>query len=450
MKLRKIMAGVIAAAVAVTSMAITAISTSADQPLNYPIVIMKDGKMEKNLEHFNDEEIIDFLFIDLEQLLGKGGPEKLDAVEVTLTYDDVLQVAVVPAFTSNGHWVAKGELTDWANTSGNKKTEKFLVTIGAGWYTGEEYADSDGTIVPPALALQCWGGSKGNIQVDGIKFLNEKGKEMKIATMPTSALAAETEAPAVTEAPAETTAAPEETTAAPVETEAPAEDTAEATSEDVSSEEASSEEVAEDAVKEEIDNDAFVFPGKIDIEAAVGDAYADVAAIDVTFKWNSEMQWNGGAGLSGITYADGTADWIGSAEYGNVNANEADYAGKGEGTYRIYDFTANAIEDIVAYGEAGEITAYANLELQGWWNFAEAGVEVSNISFLNADGEAIASLDYATIYDVEEPAEEPAEEAPADAADGKTNPDTGVAGVVAVAGVLAVAGAAVVASRKRK
>lgn len=448
MKLRKIMAGVIAAAVAVTAMASTALSTSAAQPFSFPTQIMKDGQAPKTLEHFNNKEYVDFLNFDLDLLLGEGNAKKIETIDVTITYDNVLQVAAIAAFTTNGHWTAKGELTDWANSTGEVKTQTFTVNIGEGWYTDDDYIDTaTGEVVPPLLAFQCWGGAKGNISIDGIKFYNAKKKEIKVVGKPELALAAveTTTAVTTTEAPAEVTEAPAAVETAEVSDEMTIEDTAEVTVD------ASTEEVG-DVERVEIDNDAFVFPGQIDIEKAVGDAYADLAYIDVTFTWDAEQGWNGGAGISGITYADGTSAWIGSAEIGTVNANEAAYGGKDTGTFRLYDFTANGIEELVSYDEDGFISGYANLDIQGWWNFVEAGVKVTKVAFLDADENEIAVLDYteggAETADVTTDAT--AEDTTDAAADDKANPSTGAAGVAAIAGIVAIAGAAVVISRKRK
>lgn len=230
-----------------------------------------------------------------------------------------------------------------------------------------------------------------------------------------------------------------------------------------------------DAVREDIDNDAFKFPGKIDIEKAVGEDFGNIGAIDFTIKWNGENAWNGGAAVFGLEYEDGAYESWQSFEIGNCMDNRNDYwveVGPGEGNYR-FDFSENPVVGLKAFGITGEISSYATLQFDFWGEYGEesSNPQLSNVTFYDTDGEVLASLDYATDYD-EAPADtEEAEsteetelteetEAPATAeagasdgetgSDNKGNPDTGVAGMAVFAGIALTAGAAAAISRKRK
>lgn len=234
-----------------------------------------------------------------------------------------------------------------------------------------------------------------------------------------------------------------------------------------------------DAVREDIDNDAFKFPGKIDIEQAVGEDPGNIGAIDFTFKWNGENAWNGGAAVFGLEYEDGSYESWQSFEIGNCMDNRNDYwveVVPGEGNYR-FDFSENPVVGLKSIGVTGEISGYATLQFDMWGEYGDepSKPQLSNVTFYDTDGEVLASLDYETIYDepsedaedtaetesteAAEPTEE-TEEAPAtteagasdgeSASDNKGNPDTGVAGMAVFAGLALTAGAAAAISRRRK
>ena len=234
-----------------------------------------------------------------------------------------------------------------------------------------------------------------------------------------------------------------------------------------------------DAVREDIDNDAFKFPGKIDIEKAVGEDFGTIGAIDFTFKWNGENAWNGAAAAYGFEYEDGTYESWKSFEMGNCMENRSDYwveVGPGEGFYR-FDFSENPIVGLTTIGLSGEISGYAMLDFSMWGQYGEepSNPQLSNVTFYNADGEVLASLDYETDYDTAPETDETddtddtddtdeadgaSSDEDADAADNssdtstasdnKGNPDTGAAGAAAFLGLAAAAGGVAVISRKKR
>lgn len=229
-----------------------------------------------------------------------------------------------------------------------------------------------------------------------------------------------------------------------------------------------------DVVREDIDNEAFQFPGKIDIEKAVGGDFGNIGAIDFTFKWNGDNPWNGGAAAFGFEYQDGTYEGYKSFEIGNCNENDNWVeVVSGEGNYRL-DFSENPIVGLTTVGITGEIAGYATLDFSMWGEYGEepSNPQLSNITFYNADGEVLASLDYETIYDEVTTAEATEEtevlsaeteefSAPetidetdsgdnTTSSDSKGNPDTGVAGAAAFLGIALTAGALAAVSRKKK
>jgi len=199
-------------------------------------------------------------------------------------------------------------------------------------------------------------------------------------------------------------------------------------------------------------NAAAVYPGKIDIYAVVGDAYGDIATVELDLSWDAATTvdgFNGGCGIGyGVVFADGT-EWQQGAEFGTYNNNEGIVSiTDGKGTYVAIDISANPITEIATVAEDGTVS-FAQLDIQNWWQGVDAGVQIDAVRFLDADGNIIGE----ELVFAEAPA------ADGDDATGNTDgatdedknsADTGVEGVAVAAGALALAGAAVIASRKRK
>lgn len=202
---------------------------------------------------------------------------------------------------------------------------------------------------------------------------------------------------------------------------------------------------AYDADAAAANNEAYtLFNGSIDLYAILGEDLYDLATVDATFAWTAGEGWCGGSGLSGVVTEDGSA-WIGGAEYGAANAN-AGVVDDGVVTQTVVDITGNPIVQLGVV-EADGSTTYPKLELQNWWNGAEAGAELVGLTFYNADGDVIGTLGEVAADEGDTSNEADASAAPVS---DKGNPDTGVAGVAAAVAVAAVAGAAVVIARKRK
>ncbi|MDE7192660.1 MAG: NPXTG-anchored protein [Oscillospiraceae bacterium] len=187
----------------------------------------------------------------------------------------------------------------------------------------------------------------------------------------------------------------------------------------------------------------------IDLYAVLGEDIYNLAKVDATFTWTAGTGWCGGAGLGNGAVTENGDTWLGGPEYGCANAN-ADLVDAGTATQTILDITDNAIVEAASVNEDGE-TSFAALFVQNWWNGAEAGAQLTMLSFTDADGNVLGELTWG------EEASEPTDSSDTNTntttpaqTDSKGSPDTGVAGVAAVAGVAVLAGVAVVVARKRK
>lgn len=159
----------------------------------------------------------------------------------------------------------------------------------------------------------------------------------------TADVAAETPEDTTPEAPEATT--PEDTTP-----ETPDATTPEAPAEDEAP--AGVDWSAYDADAAAAANEAFTLGGNIDLYAALGDNWNKLAKIDATFVWNPEFGWCGGAGIGGgATLADGT-NWISGPEYGCANAN-ADLQAAGTATQTIIDITNTPLATIAGVTAEG-------------------------------------------------------------------------------------------------
>lgn len=202
-----------------------------------------------------------------------------------------------------------------------------------------------------------------------------------------------------------------------------------------------------DAEAKQAMNEEFVFGTTTDIDlyALLGDNWADLAKIDITFVWSDlEAGWCGGAGIGGGAVAADGSTWISGPEYGAANAN-ADVVGLGTVTQTAIDITENPLTAIATTDEETGEVSFGVLMVQNWWNGVESGAQVAAITAYDADGNVIGELK----YDVAIP-EPPVVDTDNTTDTGKDSVDTGVEGIAAVAGVVALAGVAVVASRKRK
>ncbi len=199
-------------------------------------------------------------------------------------------------------------------------------------------------------------------------------------------------------------------------------------------------------------NAAAVYPGKIDIYAVVGDAYGDIATVELDLSWDAATTvdgFNGGCGIGyGVVFADGT-EWQQGAEFGTYNNNEGIVSiTDGKGTYVAIDISANPITEIATVAEDGTVS-FAQLDIQNWWQGVDAGVQIDAVRFLDADGNIIGEE---LVFAVAPAADGDDATGSTDGAtdEDKNSADTGVEGVAVAAGALALAGAAVIASRKRK
>lgn len=221
-------------------------------------------------------------------------------------------------------------------------------------------------------------------------------------------------------------------------------------------------------------NEAFVY-GKdvrIDLNAALGDEWEDLALIQGVFSWTPGQNWNGGAGIGGGAVFESGDAWVSGPEYGTVNANDGN-VDLGIDAFTLMDLSENGLAQINTENEDGTI-AHGELQIQSWWqeNPAEANVQLVALRFLDSDGETIkeyvydeAALD-ALINGITSAVEDVAAseqvtttsdvgaavagDTAAATVSSKGSPDTGIADVAAVAGIAVAAAGAVVLTKKRK
>lgn len=192
MNIKKIMAGVVGSALAVSTMAVAASAGTIkysggdfydDGSGNYQYWILGDGADEAN--------DIDY--------------SAIATIEITLSWD-AAEVGdegwIGGAIVSQCDSASWNQLTSWANGEGAD-----IVLENGGTYTGEVSFPADSTYV--ILAFQNWG--EANLNIDSIVLKDASGTVLPLRSSENAP--AETEAPVETEAP---------TDDAPASTEAPA------------------------------------------------------------------------------------------------------------------------------------------------------------------------------------------------------------------------------------
>ena len=469
MKLKKLLTGFVAAAVAVSTFAISAFAATATLDSEYKGDWAQAGKI--TLEHLQE-------FIDMGVETGEYPYVKVVLDVEPINIDDKNDYIMKPMPGDKG-WDAITSIlssdTAVAKPDGFMQIRKDQTKV--------EF------VMPPSMLEEGW----NTVLAFQVKNVIIKSAELSVAEGPQGEIGTVSEADTIAYCNylGAYAVADEETTEETTEEDAAEEDAAEeeTTEEDAAEEETTEEDVAEDdAAEEEAEDDAaaeeeteedaaeddeaalepdwdsydadamakmneeFVLGGNIDIYAAVGDAWADIAKIEADFIWTPGLGgWCGGAGIgNGATLADGTA-WISGPEYGAANANSK-YEPDGKATQTLIDLSATPLATIATVGEDG-VTAFGQLMVQNWWNGTEAGAQVAAIRFLDADGNVINELTYA----VDAPAaDDTTTEAPstgdvdAETDSSKGSPDTGVEDVAVVAGLAIVAAGAVLVSKKRK
>ena len=193
-------------------------------------------------------------------------------------------------------------------------------------------------------------------------------------------------------------------------------------------------------------NEDFALGGKLDLIALLGEGWNKFTKIEADFAWTPGEKWCGGAGIAN-GLANG-ATWNAGAEFGAANANEG-IAGEGFATQTILDL-GTTLEAPYTVDDDGN-AAFAELQVQNWWNGTEAGAKVLALRFLAADGSTIVEwvAPDAGRGDVIDAAAAAGDVAAATETT-KGSPDTGVADVAAVAGLALVAGGAFIVAKKRK
>ncbi|MCR4779919.1 MAG: hypothetical protein K5876_02365 [Ruminiclostridium sp.] len=189
-------------------------------------------------------------------------------------------------------------------------------------------------------------------------------------------------------------------------------------------------------------NEKFELGGKLDLYAILGDDWNKFTKIEADFTWTPGEKWCGGAGIAnGIINGE---TWTMGAEFGAANANEA-VAPDGKATQTILDLGA-PMETIAVVNDDGTV-AFAELQVQNWWNGTEAGAKVEAIRFLAADGSVVATFGQAPQVIAPAPVTGDVDAATDSS---KGSPDTGAADVAAVAGLAVIAAGAVAVAKKRK
>lgn len=195
-------------------------------------------------------------------------------------------------------------------------------------------------------------------------------------------------------------------------------------------------------------NESFELGGKLDLVALLGEGWNKFTKIEADFSWTPGEKWCGGAGIAnGLVNGE---TWNMGAEFGAANANEA-LAPDGFATQTILDLGA-PLESAYTVDEDGK-AAFAELQVQNWWNGTEAGAKVLALRFLDADNNVIAEWEAPDAGRGDLIDEEPAPvsgDVAAAAETSKGSPDTGVADVAAVTGLAVIAAGAVVVAKKRK
>lgn len=435
MKLRKVLSAATALAMAASAAAITTVTSSAVfDPEGQFVCIASDSA---DVPVLQDKSLIDDIY----------------GFTATITVD---RFRDFESAVSAGDWIGGGlgmnassttwkQLAEWSMQEGVKDIV-MMPTDTRGVYTitytqatpcfaaTEEYA---------YFWLQDWSTDKSyTYKIGDVVLLDKDGNDVLAGGSTTTPAEPDEPTAEPAEPTAEPTAEPEETAEPTVESEEPTAEPEE-TDEPV---EAEPDWDSYDADAAAAANEAFQFGVNetIDLYSVLGEDIYNLAKVDATFTWTAGTGWCGGAGLGNGAVTENGDTWLGGPEYGCANANEA-LVNDGVATQTILDITDNPIVAAASVNDDGE-TDFAALFVQNWWNGAEAGAQLTKLSFTDADGNVLGELTWG----------EGATDAPSTPAttpsnsDSKGSPDTGVAGVAAAAGVAALAGVAVVVARKRK
>lgn len=389
MKVRKVLAAVVAAALSASAMAVSSFAALASD------LVIISGAPTVNVYKLQGVENVDY--------------SKVASIEAVVTTTDYVNGTI--GVSVDGSWTTPGQCESKAGTT----------TWVLDGLTGIDATLDDGSLKEDVVQVQFWWLNAGSFSLDSLVLKDASGAVLHDAANPPSA---EVEAPAEDTPAVETAEAPVEETVVVEET---VEETVEIAEETVEIIETEETEPASTDLADYFDGSTVLLYGEDGGYLVANDmALTDVYGVKyyVTFddaELADENVWVGG----GVGANSDSTGWE-QHEWGKASGNKEITPDFENGTITWYNGEPIFTED----------ETYAQLWIQTWGGT----VTVDSVELLDAN------------YVPETPTveDEPVVDTEAPTTGDKQSPDTGVEGIAAVAGIVALAGVAVVASRKRK